>query len=94
MEMGYWRRICRLTLLDRIKKNEIRERINICTNINNTADAKRLRWCGICAGWVMIDYKTNLLEWIPPVRRKRGRPSQTWMETIRNTMAGTEKSEV
>ena len=46
LEMEYWRRWCNLTLYDRIKNEEIRGRINICTSIHDTVDTKRLRWYG------------------------------------------------
>ena len=44
LEMRYWKRCCRLTLLDRVKSEEIRERTNVCTNINDTIDVKILGW--------------------------------------------------
>ena len=33
---GYWRRCCKLTLLDSVKSEEVRERMSICTNVNDS----------------------------------------------------------
>ena len=44
MEMNYWRRCCSLTLVDRVRNEEIRRRMGIGTTVVDTVGAKNLRW--------------------------------------------------
>jgi hypothetical protein len=42
---------------------------------------------GYCFIWlVVISVPKLIMEWIPEVRRKRGRPRKTWMEGVQAVM--------
>lgn len=85
-EMGFWRRCCRLTLLDKVRNEVIRERMNIQTTIVDTTEAKSLRWYGHVNRMDYNRWPKKLLHWIPPQRRKRGRPRRTWTDGIKTAM--------
>ena len=87
MEMGFWRRCCRLTLMDKIRNNEIRERIGVGITIIDTIDAKRLRWYGHVCRMDEDRWPKRLMTWIPTQRRRRGRPRKTWKDGVTKAMS-------
>lgn len=86
MEMTFWRRSCKLTLLDRVRNEEIRTRMGVSTSIIDTIEAKGLRWYGHVRRMDEKRWPKRMLEWIPPQRRKRGRPKNTWKKGIEEAM--------
>lgn len=85
-EMSFWRRCCRLTLMDKVRNEEIRERMNIQTTIIDTVESKSLRWYGHVNRMDHSRWPKKLLQWIPPQRRKRGRPRRIWADGIKTAM--------
>lgn len=43
-ENDYWRRYCRLTILDKVRNIDIRDRTEIHVDIAETIEAKRVKW--------------------------------------------------
>ena len=51
-------------------------------DIINTIEKKRLQWYGHVKRMPEDRLSKLIMEWIPPERRERGRPSKTWMEGV------------
>lgn len=86
MEMGYWRRCCKLTLLDKVRNEHIRNRMNIATSIIDTIEAKKLRWYGHVCRMANTRWPKRIVNWNPPQRRRRGRPRTSWRDGIDSAM--------
>ena len=66
--------------------------MNICTNVNDTIDAKRLNWYGHVCLMGNDRWPEELLDWIPPEGRKRGRPRNgTFGRQMEMKMDGRQK---
>ena len=86
MEMGYWRRCCKVTLRDRVRNDEIRERMGIGLSIIDTIESKRLRWYGHLRRMGDDRWPRRIFEWNPIQRRKRGRPRTRWKDGVEASM--------
>nr|CAH7720104.1 unnamed protein product [Callosobruchus chinensis] len=86
MEMGYWRRCCKLTLLDKVRNEQIRDRMSIATTIIDTIEAKKLRWYGHVCRMENSRWPKRILNWNPPERRRRGRPRTSWRDGLESAM--------
>lgn len=82
-EMMYWRRCCKVTLMDRIRNDDIRERMNIDKPLTTIIEEKQLTWYGHMRRMNENRMPKKVWEWTPTQRRKRGRPRRHWnMEVL------------
>lgn len=86
MEMDFWRRSCGLTLLDKVKNEEIKRKAEVSINIMDTIEVKRLKWYGHIQRMGEERWPQKLWHWQPATRRKRGRPRFTWREGVEEAM--------
>ena len=88
VEMDFWRRCLRVTRLDRLRNDVIRERMGVSESVNERIAQRRLRWYGHCRRMSLDRWPRRILDWQPGGRRGRGRPRTTWMEGVHEEMAG------
>lgn len=87
MEMGYWRRCGRVTLLDHVRNDRIREMMGVETSLTDNIEMKQLLWYGHLRRMPDGRLPMKAWSWVPPRRRKRGRPKKTWAEGISTAMS-------
>ncbi|PSN49421.1 hypothetical protein C0J52_23133 [Blattella germanica] len=87
MEMDFWRRSCSVSRLERIQNQSIRERMQVSSiNIMDTIEGRRLTWYGHLRRMPTDRWPLKIYNWIPPRRKKRGRPRLSWNDNVRQTM--------
>lgn len=86
LQMDFLRRSCRVSKLEHITNEEIRNRMNIDSTIVDTIEQKRLIWYGHVKRMPLERWPRKMYEWIPPQRRKRGRPRITWSQGTKVAM--------
>ena len=79
-EMGFFRRISGLTLLDKTKSSDIREFLNI-ESLLLRLERSQLRWYGHVTRMSQERAKTLLCS-TPIGRRPRGRPTTRWRDYV------------
>ena len=94
-EIKMCRLACGHTLRDRVRNDNIRERLNV-ENITEMCRKARPRWFGHVKRRDQEYVGRKTLEMVPPGRRKRGRPKQRWMDCVNRDMRaiGTTKDEI
>lgn len=85
-EMMYWRRCCGLTLLDRVKNEDIRVRMKAENTIMDTINENQLKWYGHLCRMEGERLPQKVWKWIPAERNKRGRPRRKWIKNITTEM--------
>lgn len=88
VEMDFWRRCLKVTRLDKIRNEVVRQRMDVGTSVNERIGARRLRWYGHVRRMSDESWPNRILDWVPPGRRRRGRPRNRWMEGVQEEMAG------
>lgn len=86
VEMDYWRRSCRISRLDHVRNDTIREMMNVEGTIMDTVDKKRLTWYGHLQRMEDRRWPKRVWQWVPPERRKRGRPPRSWKKDVEEAM--------
>ncbi|XP_060522435.1 uncharacterized protein LOC132699629 [Cylas formicarius] len=71
-EMEYWGRSCRISRIDKVRNEEIRQRMGIKKDTLTLIEEKRLIH--------------KITEWSPIGRRKRGRPRRSWRDEVDESM--------
>jgi hypothetical protein len=86
--MDVLRRSARKSRIERIKNEHIKEIMGVKEkpDIIDIIERKRLQWYGHVKRMQEERLPRLIMEWIPGERRKRGRPSKTWMEGVRAAM--------
>lgn len=85
-EMDYLRRSCRRSRLEMVRNTEIREMMDKKHNITDEIERRQLVWFGHTKRMDENRWPRKVLEWIPPERRKRGRPRRSWRDGIEEAM--------
>ena len=80
-EMKMCRWACGVTRTDRVRNEDIRERIGV-TNIGARCRRARLRWFGHVKRREENYVGRRMLSMVPPGVTGRGRPRQRWTDTI------------
>ena len=91
-EMKMCRWACGVTRRDRVRNEDIRERMAV-TNIGVRCRRARLRWFGHVKRREEDYVGRRMLGMRPPGKRGRGRPKQRWMDTINADMRSVGASE-
>lgn len=85
-EMMYWRRCCKTTILDRVRNDEIRNKMGVDTTLTDSIEKKQLMWYGHMRRLGQERLPQKIWRWKPENRRKRGRPRRTWNQEIKEAM--------
>lgn len=87
VEMDALRRSCRISRMDRVSNETIRERMGNRETINEYIDKKQLIWFGHVKRMPEDRLPRMVLEWTPTERRKPGRPKKRWEQGIKRAMS-------
>ena len=87
-EMDVLRRSARESRMERIKNEHIKEIMGVKgkTDIIDIKEQKRLQWYDHVKRMPKERIPKLIMDWIPRERRKRGRPTKTWMEGVQAAM--------
>lgn len=88
VEMDFWRRCLRVTRMDKIRNEVVRDRMDAPVSVNQRIGQRRLRWCGHVRRMPTERWPHRVLDWHPPGRRRRGRPRSRWIHGVEEEMAG------
>jgi len=86
VEMDFLRRASKISRLDHIPNEEIRRRTNRIHTTVERIETRQLIWYGHVMRMEECRWPKRAFNYVPPNRRKRGRPTKTWIEGIRNTL--------
>lgn len=86
LEMDFWRRSSGISRIERVRNERIREIMEVEGTILDTIDTKRLLWYGHLERMDNTRWPKKVWQWIPPERRKRGRPPRRWREDVQEAM--------
>lgn len=86
-EMDVFRRSLGISRRDRIRNDDVRQRMGIDGSIMTDIEQKQLIWYGHVQRMEERRLPKIAMNWVPPNRRKRGRPKKTWIEGIRKAMS-------
>ena len=92
-EMDFLRRSCRISRLEHVRNEVIRERAKVVKSIIDDIDKKQLTWFGHVKRMEERRWPRKILEWDPPERRKRGRPRRSQRENVQEAMDARELDE-
>lgn len=87
LEMDALRRSCRISRMERIPNERIKQLMEVKETIVENVEKKQLIWYGHVRRMGEDRLPRATMEWIPPERRKRGRPRTTWGNIIRKAMS-------
>ena len=76
VEMDYLRRSARVSRLDHIKNQEIRNRMDAEETVLERIERKGLQWFGHLMRMDEGRWPKQIYEWKPPGRRRRGKPKK------------------
>lgn len=65
MEVGYWRRYCGVTLLDKIPNEEILRSMGVERTLCNNIEGNQLTWYGHLMQMVENRLPKQMYQWIP-----------------------------
>ncbi|KAK4871484.1 hypothetical protein RN001_015608 [Aquatica leii] len=86
-EMQYWRKSCGLVRTDRIRNIDIRKKLEVERNIIEEVEKKQLIWYGHVQKMEDERWPKKTIKWVPPERRKRGRPKKKWIQEMETAKA-------
>ena len=86
LEMDFWRRSAGISRLDHIRNDDIRRTMGTEETIIDTIERKRLAWYDLLESMNEDRWPKKVWRWIPPGRRKRGRPLRRWKMDVREAM--------
>lgn len=87
VEMDVFRRSLGISRRDRIPNEEVRRRMGIEGTLFSEVEQQQLTWYGHVQRMGELRLPKKAMDWVPPHRRKRGRPKKTWKEGIANAMS-------
>ncbi|XP_030768112.1 uncharacterized protein LOC115891711 [Sitophilus oryzae] len=86
LEMDFWQRSCRISRLEHISNQRIREIIGEKETILDAIDGKILSWYGHLQRMDDNRWPKRIHSWTPSERRKRGRPPRRWKQGVVDAM--------
>ncbi|XP_044760773.1 uncharacterized protein LOC123318222 [Coccinella septempunctata] len=87
LEMDFWRRSARVSRMDRMRNERVRELMKVEKTIIEDTQQKQLIWYGHVERMSDQRIPKLALKWVPRERKKRGRPKVTWMSGIQKAMS-------
>lgn len=85
-EMDFWRRSAGISRRERVRNERVREIMGVEGTIVHDIMTKQLVWYGHVQRMADTRLPKKVLEWVPPGRRRRGRPAKRWVEGIHEEM--------
>jgi hypothetical protein len=85
-EMDFWRRSAGRSRRERIRNERIRDIMKVNTTIVEDIGTNQLRWYGHVVRMEKERLPKQVLLWTPQGRRRKGRPSRSWTEGIREEL--------
>nr|CAI5853376.1 unnamed protein product [Callosobruchus analis] len=85
-EIDFLRRSCGKSRLERVRNSEIRHMMGKEQTVADEIERRQLVWFGHTKRMDENRWPRKVLEWIPPERRKRGRPRRSWRDDVEEAM--------
>lgn len=85
-EMDFWRRSAGISRKDRVRNETVRDIMDAKQTIVHDIMTKQLIWYGHVQRMAGDRLPKKVLDWVPPGRRRRGRPMKGWREGIEAEM--------
>jgi hypothetical protein len=86
VEMNCLQRSSSKSKLERVPNEEIRRTMQAEETVLDRIEARKLRWLGHVMRMPEERWPAVIPSWIPPGRRKRERPSRSWLDGITKVM--------
>ncbi|XP_030761519.1 uncharacterized protein LOC115886486 [Sitophilus oryzae] len=86
VEMDYLRRSARVSRLQRVRNEEIRNRTSAQETLIQRIEKRGLRWFRHLMRMEDTRWPKRVFKWSPTGRHKRGRPRRSWNDGIRQAM--------
>lgn len=90
LEMDYWRRSCCYSRRDRIRNDDIRNKMDVKKSILDEIEKKQIVWYGHVMRMTDERWPKRVLKWVPTERQKRGRPRLAWQQGVQEAMTARE----
>jgi len=85
-EMDFWRRSAGISRRDRVRNDRVRQIMEVENDIVFDIMTKQLVWYGHVNRMTEERLPKKMLDWVPPGRRRRGRPVRGWRQGVLNEM--------
>ena len=85
-EMDFWRRSAGISRRDHVRNERVREIMDAKETIVHEIMTKQLVWYGHVQRMADDRLPKKILEYVPPGRRRRGRPAKSWISGIQDEM--------
>ncbi|XP_030765787.1 uncharacterized protein LOC115889851 [Sitophilus oryzae] len=82
VEMDFLRRVCRISRMAHIRNEEIRQRTRRIYTSTDNIESRQLLWYGHVKRMGGERWPKREMEYRPQSRRKRGRPTTTWLDGV------------
>ena len=86
VELDYMRRSLHVTRRDKVRTEEIWQRMGVTCSITKTLENRALQWYGHIRQMPNYRWPKIIANWSPHGRRKRGRPALNWEAYIKAAM--------
>ncbi|CAG9836974.1 unnamed protein product [Diabrotica balteata] len=86
VELDFMRRCLQITRADRIRTEEIWNRMEVECSITKKLENRALQWYGHVKIMPEHRWPKRILNWDPLGRRRRGRPATRWKTYVGNVM--------
>ena len=83
-EMDFWRRSAGISRRDRVRNDRVRQIMEVENDIVFDVMTKQLVWYGHVNRMTEERLPKKMLDWVPPGRRRRGRPVRGWRQGVLN----------
>ena len=77
----------------KIRNEQIREMINVKHAVVDEIERRQLIWFGHVKRMGGERLPKRIMEWLPPEKRKRGRPRRSWGESIQKALSARNLTE-
>ncbi|CAH0393483.1 unnamed protein product [Bemisia tabaci] len=85
-EMDFWRRSAGISRRDRVRNERVRQIMGVENDIIFDVMTRQLVWFGHVNRMTEGRLPKKLLDWVPPERRRRGRPVKGWRQGVLEEM--------
>ena len=85
-EMDFWRRSAGISRRDRVRNDRVRQIMEVGNVIVFDVMTKQLVWYGHVNRMTEERLPKKILDWVPPGRRRRGRPVKGWRQGVLHEM--------
>ncbi|XP_072389271.1 uncharacterized protein [Diabrotica undecimpunctata] len=85
--MDVFRRSLDISCRKTVRNEKIRRRIVVDGYLTSDIERKQLIWYGYVQRMEDTRLPKKIMQWVPPNRKKRGRPKKTWREGVTKAMS-------